>query len=73
MSVNYHAVQSAHPLRDACRSVAHAFGAVAAVYLRWADRIRERQHLEQLDDRLLRDVGLTRHDLGRIVHRPFWQ
>ena len=73
MSLTDQSVPSAHRLRGAFLSVAGAFAALAALHQRWADRIRERQHLEQLDDRLLRDVGLTRHDLGRIVNRPFWQ
>ena len=34
--------------------------------LRW---VRDRRHLREIDDRLLRDVGLTREDVRRGV--PF--
>jgi uncharacterized protein YjiS (DUF1127 family) len=37
------------------------------------DRHLQRQDLAELDDRLLRDVGLTRRDAHRECGRPFWQ
>ena len=33
---------------------------------------RQRAHLVVLDDRLLRDIGLTRDDARREASRPFW-
>lgn len=45
--------------------VATAFG--------WWDRARQRHHLLQLDDRLLRDVGLTRAGVEREAAKPFWK
>lgn len=33
---------------------------------------RERQELLLLEDRDLRDIGLTRFDVAREVNRPFW-
>ena len=45
--------------------VATAFG--------WWDRARQRHHLLQLDDRLLKDVGLTRAGVEREVAKPFWK
>ncbi len=44
-----------------------------AVILGWWDRARQRQHLLQLDDRLLRDIGLTREDVEREAAKPFWR
>jgi uncharacterized protein YjiS (DUF1127 family) len=38
----------------------------------WVTRIRSRQALAELDDRLLRDVGLTRYDAARETNKPFW-
>ncbi len=39
----------------------------------WQARTSERTHLASLDDRLLRDMGLSRADVEGEVHKPFWQ
>ncbi len=39
----------------------------------WQSRASERTHLASLDDRLLRDMGLSRADVDGEVHKPFWQ
>jgi uncharacterized protein YjiS (DUF1127 family) len=39
----------------------------------WLDRARQRRHLAQLDDRLLRDIGLSRVEVEQEVSRRFWQ
>jgi uncharacterized protein YjiS (DUF1127 family) len=41
--------------------------------LSWLDRARQRRHLGELDDRLLRDIGLSRAEVEHEVARPFWQ
>jgi uncharacterized protein YjiS (DUF1127 family) len=38
----------------------------------WQDRARERRHLAALDDRLLRDMGITRGTVASEVEKPFW-
>ncbi|KZB68283.1 hypothetical protein AUP42_12605 [Thalassospira lucentensis] len=38
----------------------------------WQESARNRRMLEQLDDHLLKDVGMTRSDLDRELSRPFW-
>jgi uncharacterized protein YjiS (DUF1127 family) len=37
------------------------------------ERVRQRHALAELDDRLLRDIGLTRVDVWREVKKPFWR
>ncbi|WP_374383843.1 DUF1127 domain-containing protein [Dongia sp.] len=37
------------------------------------DVYRQRRALEALDDRLLKDIGLTRCDVEAEVSRPFWR
>ena len=41
--------------------------------LAWQERATERSHLATLDDRLLRDIGLSRSDVEREVSQPFWR
>ncbi len=39
----------------------------------WRSRALERHALRSLDDRMLRDVGLSRADLERELQKPFWR
>jgi uncharacterized protein YjiS (DUF1127 family) len=39
----------------------------------WRQRLRSRQELVMLDDRALRDVGLTRYDALQEARKPFWR
>ena len=41
--------------------------------LDWQDRARQRHRLGELDDHLLRDIGLSRADLERESSKPFWR
>jgi len=43
------------------------------VLLAWQARVSERHHLEDLPDYMLRDVGLTREEVDRESHKPFWR
>jgi uncharacterized protein YjiS (DUF1127 family) len=46
--------------------------AVATV-LAWQNRVRERRQLQMLDQRMLRDIGLTRVDIDLETRKPFWR
>ena len=39
----------------------------------WIERGRSRRALAELDDRLLRDIGVTRFDASHEVAKPFWR
>ena len=54
----------AHPIRD---FAARLLGVLAALEA----RRRERDALHALDDRLLRDIGLTRSDVAAADERPW--
>lgn len=59
------------------RSITAAFGALPRVvitkYLNAMDVHRQRRALETLDDRLLKDIGLTRCDVEQEISRPVWR
>jgi len=40
---------------------------------RWLDAARSRRTLEELDEHLLRDIGLTRAEARREADKFFWQ
>lgn len=46
---------------------------LADMIVAWEVRHRSRKHLERLDDRLLKDIGLDSHAASQESHKPFWQ
>lgn len=38
----------------------------------WQARASERRVLRSLDDRMLRDIGVSWADVERELHKPFW-
>ena len=38
----------------------------------WRRRLRERDELSRLDDRMLKDIGITRAEALRLSDKPFW-
>jgi uncharacterized protein YjiS (DUF1127 family) len=53
-------------------AAAIARAAMTAILL-WGDRRRQRHALAELDDHLLRDIGLTRHQARTEALEPFWR
>jgi uncharacterized protein YjiS (DUF1127 family) len=49
------------------------FGRVVAVLGEWRQRSRERAQLALLDERMLRDIGVSRGEVLREVNKPFWR
>jgi uncharacterized protein YjiS (DUF1127 family) len=39
----------------------------------WRHRARDRALLAAFDDRMLRDIGVTRADVTREIDKPFWR
>jgi uncharacterized protein YjiS (DUF1127 family) len=46
---------------------------VAEVGALWLERSRQRRALAQLNDHMLRDIGLTRADAWAEAEKPFWR
>jgi len=56
-----------------CKRPASYLRRVLALFDIWRRRIRDRQALALMDERSLRDVGLTRYDALYEVRKPFWR
>ena len=54
-------------------SLGRALNVVRAMLQGWRKRSRERAELARLDDRMLRDIGITRGDVWREINKPFWR
>jgi uncharacterized protein YjiS (DUF1127 family) len=39
----------------------------------WSARAQERRDLRSLDDRMLKDIGVSRSDAEREGEKPFWK
>jgi uncharacterized protein YjiS (DUF1127 family) len=55
------------------RRINHGAGRVAELSLTWLERSRQRRQLGELNDHMLRDIGLTRADAWAEVDKPFWR
>ena len=44
-----------------------------ATFDRWLERRRQRRALLVLDDKLLKDIGLSAADAWHEAHKPFWR
>jgi uncharacterized protein YjiS (DUF1127 family) len=54
------------------RAIAWLRSAIAVLKL-WHERGRQRRTLAGLDDRCLRDLGITRYDAEVECRKPFWR
>jgi uncharacterized protein YjiS (DUF1127 family) len=61
--------------RSGAWSLGHPHGIRAWLHVvgRWCARSRQRRALTDLDDRLLRDIGVSRSAAAREAAKPFWR
>jgi uncharacterized protein YjiS (DUF1127 family) len=55
------------------RAFAELVGGALTLAYGWHERIRQRHALARLDDRILRDIGLSPADVEGEVSKPFWR
>jgi len=48
-------------------------GGIVVMLQQWLQRLRTRVDIRELDDHLLKDVGLTRLDIEAECRKHFWQ
>jgi uncharacterized protein YjiS (DUF1127 family) len=70
-------IQVHHPYSVAARlslgtRTRSAITSLSEAYSTWRERAAQRRALARLDDRLLRDMGLSRSDVEEEVAKPFW-
>ena len=54
-------------------AAAEARAGIVALVREWLRRSRTRHEIADLDEHLLRDIGLTRLDAVAESRKPFWQ
>ena len=54
-------------------SVRELLGKIWQTLMVWQQRASERVALRSMDDRELKDIGITRADVWRECRKPFWQ
>src|SRR5438270_6310367 len=72
-SIHWHATRSRSGQRHAVLALGDAWDHVVATLREWRRRTRERAELGALDDRVLKDIGLTRADAEFLSNKPFWR
>ena len=55
------------------RAASNIVSRVLAILREWRRRAYDRAELARLDDRMLRDIGLTRADAEFLSNKPFWR
>jgi uncharacterized protein YjiS (DUF1127 family) len=78
LAAPHHGALTARPLSEpwlpsAWRGLHAALQQAAAVIWTWRGRARMRHQLAMLDDRLLRDIGITRLQARSEAEKPFWR
>ena len=58
--------------RDVLRRAWSGVVDFAATLSAWQERARQRRELMELDDHLLRDIGISRADAAKEAVKPFW-
>ena len=73
-AIHWHATAGPAPAASRGSRIGRCLGNHVVASLReWRRRSRERAELAALDDRMLKDIGLTRADAEFLSNKPFWR
>jgi uncharacterized protein YjiS (DUF1127 family) len=73
VAIHGHATRTRSGQRQAVLALGDAWEHASATFHEWRRRSRERAELAALDDRTLKDIGLTRADAEFLSNKPFWR
>ena len=65
--------QAARRHRTALDDLSDAAQSFLSILRTWRRRLRERDQLARLDDRMLSDIGLSRGEAEYLANKPFWR
>ncbi len=66
-------VPGLHDLARLGAGLTSALPALWETLLTWQERASQRRLLASLEDRMLKDVGISRADAEREASKPFWR
>ena len=66
-------VLPAQPAVRECDRPASYLRRAITLFYTWRQRLRDRRALALMDERSLRDLGLTRYDALHEARKPFWR
>jgi uncharacterized protein YjiS (DUF1127 family) len=73
VALHWHTTPARPGQRNGVLALGDAWDHTVATLREWRRRTRERAELAQLDDRTLKDIGLTRADAEFLSNKPFWR
>lgn len=72
-AIHWHQPQYRASRQNALHALSDAGNHFVMTFREWCRRSRERAELAGLDERTLKDIGLTRADAEFLSNKPFWR
>jgi uncharacterized protein YjiS (DUF1127 family) len=73
LNISTPAVAAPTVLHDGLSKISSLLADGFNTLMRWQRHYDQRQHLRELDSRLIADAGLTQDIIRREIAKPFWQ
>jgi uncharacterized protein YjiS (DUF1127 family) len=54
-------------------SLLHTFSVITGLMQKWIDVSHQRKQLAQLDEHMLRDIGVDQAYVRKEINKPFWK
>jgi uncharacterized protein YjiS (DUF1127 family) len=70
-TIQWHEPRVRH--HEARQALSRAGNRVLATFREWRRRVHDRNQLGELDERMLKDIGITRSDAEFLMNKPFWR